>query len=570
MRRIGRYYAFFMAILIIPCVLYAQGIHEAVKSGNIDEVHELVAADTSLINAVDDAGNTPLHIACGRGLTDMVRLLMDKGAKLDEVNNQGFTPLRLAIHTMNIEIVKMLLDRGAKADDVHPMFGSVMNQAFAATCQNNKGPELVRLLMDRGLALEAGQVDALGMTPLDWAVHFGNVEMATLALDQGAEVNLVSQRLGRTALISAVTKGNGELVDILLEHGADISPVDKNGNPAIYYAVDQGRTAILKALLANGAKVDFKEPHYGRSLLHIAAIKGFRDIAEDLVNRGAAIDAMDESGKTPLFYAVGYGNQSVADYLIGQGAKAQVSDGEPSSTDSDLDTGGAVIRYLNHRGWAVETKDHMLVFDAEEFEVRRSDDPGLANGFLTPGELNDQNVVAVYSCYHGLPGEPAFIHTLSDSLKKISYVHLVDDAWRGSPNTIYLKSGADTSIAGINLQTIDIASYMPMLAYMCHVTGLNIFYQAFGTDDSAKLAGDYESLSQYVDTVDIAFLPLPEPDQEMPDIRMFLERFPTRAVVLVDSNRREFMYPDAARRIAEWGFSAKVLCAENPGDMFEL
>lgn len=563
-----------MVILVIPRVLYAQDIHEAVKNGKIDEVRELIAADTSLVNSVDGAGNTPLHIACGSRSPDMVLLLLKAGAGIDAVNNQGLTPLRLAINTMNTKIVEMSLEWGARRDDVHPMFGSVMNQAFVVTCQNNKGPLLVRLLIAYGLTLDAGQVDALGMTPLDWAVHFGNPKMARLAIDHGADVNLASQRLGRTALIGAVSKGNSELVDILLEHGAEVSPVDKNGNPAIYYAVDQGRTAILRALIANGAKVDFTEPHYDRSLLHLAAIKGFRDIAEDLANRGAAIDAKDESGNTPQFYAIRYGNQDVADYLIGQGAtEPQVSDGitkEQSSIESDLDRGGATIRYLNHRGWAINTKSHMLVFDAEEFEVRRSDNPGLANGFLTPEELKDQNVVAVYSCYHGLPGEPAYIHTLADSLKKISYVHLADDAWRGSPNTIYLKSGADTTIAGIKLRTIDIASYMPMLAYMCLVDGLNIYYQAFGTDDSLKLAGDYESLSQYADTVDIAFLPLPEPDQETPDIRLFLERFPTRAVVLVDSNRREYMYPEAARRIAEWGFSAKVLCVENPGDLFEL
>jgi len=309
-----------MVILVIPCVLYAQGIHDAVKSGSIDEVRDLISTDSSLINAVDDAGNTPLHVACGIRSPEMVRLLLEAGAGIDAVNKQGMTSLRLAINTMNTKIVEMLLEWGAKRDDVHPIFGSVMNQAIAVTCQNNKGPLLVQLLIAYGLTLDAGQVDALGMTPLDWAVHFGNTEMASLALDHGADVNRVSQRLGRTALVGAVNKGNSELVDILLEHGADISLVDKDGHPAIYYAVDQGRTAILKALLSNGAKVDFTEPHYGRSLLHLAAIKGFRDIAEALADRGAAIDGMDESGKTPLSYAVRYGNRGVAEFLIERGA----------------------------------------------------------------------------------------------------------------------------------------------------------------------------------------------------------------------------------------------------------
>jgi len=540
MQRIKEYGAVALTALFLSCVAYGGEIHDAVLNGDISLAKDLITADTSLINAA---------------------------------NEQAMTPLRLAVYIGDIEIVKMLLDRGAKTDDVHPMFGSIMNQAFAATCQNSKGPELVELLIANGLAFDANQVDALNMSPLDWAVHFGNAKMAALVLDHGADANLSSKRLGRPPLIGAVSKGNGEIVNMLLGHGADVSIVDENGNPAVFYAVDQGRTSILEALFARGAAVDFKEPHYDRSLLHLAAIKGFRDIVEILVSRGADIDAVERSGKTPIFYAVKYANHAVADFLITNDADQPqdfaMRTGRPTGTNDDVETGAAAIRYLSHRGWLAETKNHMLVFDAEEFGVRRPDNPSLKNGFLTAGELARKNVIALYSCYHGQPGEPAYIHTLADSLNNLAYVHLVDDAWRGSPNSIYLKGRADTSIAGLSVQTIDIADYMPMLAYMCHIDGLTIYYQAFGTDNSDSLFLRYGFLRQFADTIDIAFLPMPEPEQKKPDIQIFLERFPTRSVVLIDDNHRDYLFPDVARRVASWGFSTKVLCAENPGDRFD-
>ena len=561
-----------LAAMLIACLSYAGEIQDAVKNGRIDDVRRLITTDGSLITTVDEAGNTPLHIACQNGQRAVADLLINAGADLNAVNKRGMTPLRSAIQALNIDLVELLLDRGVKTDDVHPMFGSVISQAFAITCQQNGDPRLVETLIAHGMNFDAGKVDALGMSPLDWAAHFGNTAMARLAVEHGADVNLVSPRLGRPPLVVAVTKGNSDLVALLLEHGADVSISDQSDNPPIFYAVDKGRTAMVNKLLAHDASIDFTDSHYGRGLLHLAAIKGFRDVAELLVAHGAKVEAADSSGKTPLFYATQYDNHDVAEYLTGQGATrptdAAAIHEKRLSPGVKVDKGNASIWYLNHRGWAVETSNRLLVFDAEEFEVRRSDNPCLANGFITAEELKSHHVIGLYSCYHGNPGEPAYIHTLADSLDDIAFVHLVDDAWRGSPNTTYVKGNADTVVADMKIQAIDIPSGMPMLAYMCHTGDLTIYYQAFAAEDTAVLRQNYEFLSPYADTVDVAFLPMPEADQLEPDAKLFLERFPTRSIVLVDVDRHEYLFPEAARRIADWGFPTEVLYAQNPGDHF--
>ena len=69
-----------LVVLVPACASYAQDIHESVKAGRVDEVRQLIDADTSLISAVDDTGNTPLHSACGAGQLDIATLLIDAGA----------------------------------------------------------------------------------------------------------------------------------------------------------------------------------------------------------------------------------------------------------------------------------------------------------------------------------------------------------------------------------------------------------------------------------------------------------------------------------------------------------
>jgi hypothetical protein len=48
------------------------------------------------VHAVDDKGDTALHGAAWRGSNDIVRLLVDRGARLDAQNKNGFTPLQVA------------------------------------------------------------------------------------------------------------------------------------------------------------------------------------------------------------------------------------------------------------------------------------------------------------------------------------------------------------------------------------------------------------------------------------------------------------------------------------------
>jgi ankyrin repeat protein len=166
-------------LMLLAYASNARDIHDAVENGSVDDVRRLMTADTTLVKVVADGGNTSLHLACRKGEFEIARLLIDAGADLNE---QGMTPLRQAINSVDIEVVKLLLDRGAKTNDIHPMFGSVMHQAFASTCQNSGRPELVEALIESGIALDAGRVGALGMTPLDWAMHFGNRRMAQLAI----------------------------------------------------------------------------------------------------------------------------------------------------------------------------------------------------------------------------------------------------------------------------------------------------------------------------------------------------------------------------------------------------
>ena len=57
--------------------------------------------------------------------------------------------------------------------------------------------------------------------------------------------------------------------------------------------------------------------------LHEAAKKGDMDQIDRLIEKGAAVDVMDENSNTPLYIAVGKGHKDVVELLIRHGGETR-------------------------------------------------------------------------------------------------------------------------------------------------------------------------------------------------------------------------------------------------------
>ena len=80
------------------------------RRGDVTEVLSLVYVRGHKINVQNNDGNTPLHLACSKGHSDIVETLMLAGADETITNDRGKTPAQWAESEGHSELLK-LLDR---------------------------------------------------------------------------------------------------------------------------------------------------------------------------------------------------------------------------------------------------------------------------------------------------------------------------------------------------------------------------------------------------------------------------------------------------------------------------
>ena len=125
-------------------------------------------------------------------------------------------------------------------------------------------------------------------------------------------------RLGRTPLILAA-HGNPAIVKLLIARGAKIDAQENDGDTPLCLAAEHGMLENIQALLAAGADINHVN-HYGRAPLALSAREGFDNIVSYLLAQHAEMTAGDPLSP-PLFYAVWKDHLSTARILLNAGAK---------------------------------------------------------------------------------------------------------------------------------------------------------------------------------------------------------------------------------------------------------
>ena len=85
----------------------------SIREGNLERTAALLEAHPDLLSSRDQRGSTPLILAGYYNQAEVVRLLLDKGAVVDEKDGSGNTALMVACFKGYAGIAEILIEAGA-------------------------------------------------------------------------------------------------------------------------------------------------------------------------------------------------------------------------------------------------------------------------------------------------------------------------------------------------------------------------------------------------------------------------------------------------------------------------
>eukprot|EP01096_Ripella_sp_DP13-Kostka_P000042 TRINITY_DN1005_c0_g5_i1.p1 TRINITY_DN1005_c0_g5~~TRINITY_DN1005_c0_g5_i1.p1 ORF type:complete len:852 (-),score=339.53 TRINITY_DN1005_c0_g5_i1:414-2969(-) len=226
-------------------------LHEAIKSGNINDVKRFLKTDN--VNDRDESSlsQTPLHVACQMASCEIVSLLLKKKADVNLPDRNGWTPFHIAASVGQLEICEMLL--GADKIDI-----TILNKdgtsALHYLVRHSVPPSqaglyndvLTRYLRNRG---DINSQTKHGEAALHQACQRSSVAAVKFLLENHASVNILN-KINETALHYAVRTGKKEIIQLLLEHGADVNIKCQQGT-ALDLSPSPEITAFIKDMVKN-------------------------------------------------------------------------------------------------------------------------------------------------------------------------------------------------------------------------------------------------------------------------------------------------------------------------------
>ncbi len=242
----------------------------AVRNARTETVRYLLDHGAD-INRPNHRNETALFVAAELGRGDITRLMLGKGADANAVEQENRTSsftvamstigrntvLVKAAQSGHADVVRILLDAGARLD-VRGFMGKTalfwaVERGHAAAAQ---------ALLER--KADPNIKDVSGLTPLMVAAANGSSRVAELLLKNKADVNAAEGAdsgvggsvfgvSGTTALMFAARAGHTEVVQMLLKVGADVNAMNSNGSNALKEAETNGYAKIVELLKAAGA-----------------------------------------------------------------------------------------------------------------------------------------------------------------------------------------------------------------------------------------------------------------------------------------------------------------------------
>ena len=265
----------------------------------------------------DSEGRTPLLVAASNSQAEVLKALLECGARMDAVDSMGRGPLHLIFlrDRYFINKVQYFVDNGLDIQAKDHAGNSILHEAVKHYKGTEQQVQDIRQLVKLGIPLSSQ--NKKGLTPLH--IHIEE-ERNQLNRHEGIRVPLLSLFLEMAASpqgtlpefldkkdkegltpLHIASMHSEDHVASLLDSGANASVLTNDRRSALHLASRARRSNTVGLLLrrTESSLIQISDGR-GRTALHDACTSGRPESVHYLLRAGADVNARDKSGKTPL------------------------------------------------------------------------------------------------------------------------------------------------------------------------------------------------------------------------------------------------------------------------------
>ena len=276
-------------------------LHVACAKNNIKYIQVLTQLPTCDLNIQDDNGDTALHIAAcsGWNSAEKIQCILDSGRCNPNITNKrGLAPLHTVSQKNQFDIVKILLNSTKCDPNIQDVQG---NTALHLSIHQKLASDIEPFLMcDK---VDVNIQNRHGDTPLHVALIQGASPhvIRTLTHHEKCNVCIVNNK-GMTPLHISLNTREIAIAKII---ATKYSRKDREKmeievtSDVLHKVVFENCTALVQALHFQSEKVHLNLG-FNETALHVACKEGYCDIIEILLDKGADVQAVNDSKCTPI------------------------------------------------------------------------------------------------------------------------------------------------------------------------------------------------------------------------------------------------------------------------------
>lgn len=287
-----------------------------------------------------DTEGSALQRAAVKGDASAIANLVKDGVDINARLDKGWTALHIAAAGNFPDFVDGLLQCAADWQMSIEDGSTALHMAAA-----NGHHKVVEVLLRHATRANVKR-SSDGLQPLHIAAGRGREDVLRVLIDAYAQCGMDIDSIanyGETALESACHGGNIECVKMLVSAGANVNAiVDDRGRTPLMNAATTDKDQVARVLLDAGAEIDCIHDT-GITAVEIAAFSGSLNILRVLISEGANLDHMDNRGHTPLRAALMGQHPEAAMLLLKERIKVNRAYGENECTALHLAVSAAYL-----------------------------------------------------------------------------------------------------------------------------------------------------------------------------------------------------------------------------------